>query len=219
MNAPVIKQYVLPAYIRITALGLTAIALFATGYVGGIASTMVDMSGHPSVQIILQLPQQTPFVNDEPVIKSADLLERRWNYNSLAAETKCLADNIYFEGRDQKIDGQVAIGLATLNRVESKYYPDSICDVVWQQNKDSRTGKMTAQFSWTLDGKSDKIGNKKAYKEIKRLAEAMLAEGTLDNFHDFTDGATHYHADYVNPYWSDSLTLVAQIDDHIFYKQ
>lgn len=219
MNTPVIKQYALPAYVRITALVLTGVAIFLTGYVGGIASTMVNGDGLPPVTFIIQLPEPSPYVDRTPQIRSAEAIDRRWEFKSITAETKCLADNIYFEGRDQTISGQVAIGLATLNRVESKYYPDSICDVVWQKAVDRRSGKEVAQFSWTLDGKSDKIGNKKAYKEIERLAQAMLAEGTLDNFHDFTEGATHYHADYVDPYWSDSLTLVAQIDDHIFYRQ
>jgi spore germination cell wall hydrolase CwlJ-like protein len=30
--------------------------------------------------------------------------------------------------------------------------------------------------------------------------------------------STHYHADYVTPYWADSYERVAQIDSHIFYQ-
>ena len=30
--------------------------------------------------------------------------------------------------------------------------------------------------------------------------------------------ATHYHADYVVPYWADSLNKIVQIGRHIFYK-
>ena len=32
------------------------------------------------------------------------------------------------------------------------------------------------------------------------------------------EGATHYHADYVNPTWARQLRLVGKIDDHIFYR-
>lgn len=31
-------------------------------------------------------------------------------------------------------------------------------------------------------------------------------------------GATHYHADYVSPYWAPSLIRIAKIGAHIFYR-
>ena len=42
-------------------------------------------------------------------------------------EVKCLAQNIYFEARDQTTKGQIAVALVTINRVESKRFPNSIC--------------------------------------------------------------------------------------------
>ena len=41
-------------------------------------------------------------------------------------EVKCLAKNIYFEARDQKVKGQIAVALVTINRVNSKRFPNSI---------------------------------------------------------------------------------------------
>ena len=35
----------------------------------------------------------------------------------------------------------------------------------------------------------------------------------------YTKGADHYHADYVSPYWKDSMTKTIQIGRHIFYKR
>jgi spore germination cell wall hydrolase CwlJ-like protein len=35
---------------------------------------------------------------------------------------------------------------------------------------------------------------------------------------DITDGATHYHADYVRPAWADTKTKTIEIEDHIFYR-
>ena len=35
---------------------------------------------------------------------------------------------------------------------------------------------------------------------------------------DFVEGATHYHAYYVNPSWAKVKQYVLRIDDHIFYK-
>ena len=48
-----------------------------------------------------------------------------------------------------------------------------------------------------------------------------LADAVLSNeipFLDITDGATHYHADYVNPAWAKTKTKTVEIQDHIFYR-
>jgi hypothetical protein len=33
-----------------------------------------------------------------------------------------------------------------------------------------------------------------------------------------TNNATHYHTDYVNPYWAPSLVETASVGTHIFYR-
>ena len=38
------------------------------------------------------------------------------------------------------------------------------------------------------------------------------------NLLDITDGATHYHADYVLPSWAATKTKTIEIGDHIFYR-
>lgn len=43
-------------------------------------------------------------------------------------------------------------------------------------------------------------------------------EIVTDEVTNHTHGATHYHADYVHPYWADSLTRTVKIETHIFYK-
>ena len=35
---------------------------------------------------------------------------------------------------------------------------------------------------------------------------------------DITEGATHYHADYVFPAWRKTKTRTIEIEDHIFYR-
>ena len=35
---------------------------------------------------------------------------------------------------------------------------------------------------------------------------------------DITEGATHYHADYVYPAWRKTKTNTIEIEDHIFYR-
>jgi len=139
-----------------------------------------------------------------------------WTYEDFNAEVFCLAKNIYFEARNQDIQGQIAVGLVTINRVFSPKHPNSICEVVWRKLK-NKNGKWVAHFSWTLDGKSDIPGNLEMYEDHIRLAEAMLAGRVLDNFVDITYGSTHYHAYYVTPWWSFKLSDTLDVGDHLFY--
>jgi len=117
----------------------------------------------------------------------------------------CMAKNIYFEARNESLKGQMAIALVTLQRVKDPRYPNTVCGVVYD-NK---------QFSWYSDGLSDHPRNYTSYADIALLASAMLDTDTA--VHDFTYGSTHYHADYVSPYWNEFMILKAKIDTHIFY--
>ena len=121
----------------------------------------------------------------------------------------CLALNIYHEARDQSTAGQLAVAQLTVIRVDSKHYPDTVCDVVYQK------GKSICAFSWTCDGASDTQHEDKAWGKSMMLAGMMLDD---NNTIDVVNGATHYHTTEVNPYWADSLRVVKQVGDHIFYK-
>ena len=137
----------------------------------------------------------------------------------IESELKCLADNIYFEARNESVKGQVAVALVTINRVNSIHFPNTVCDVVWQQGYSRKTKRKVAQFSWTLDGASDipKEGN--AYNRSMLVSSIILNSLYVNgDFPDFTNGATHYHATYVSPYWKSTLIHIAVIDNHIFYK-
>ena len=122
----------------------------------------------------------------------------------------CLALNIYFEARSEPIQGQIAIAEVTLNRVASPNYPDNVCEVVLQDNKDS------CQFSWWCDGKSDQPNEHTSLRTSKALAQLMLEEGEYISV--IGEEATHYHNDEVYPYWADDLYRIRRIGKHIFYK-
>jgi len=161
---------------------------------------------------------------DEYIIKVSDVPPpNEWDpadAEALEAEQYCLALNIYFEARSESRKGKIAVGLVTINRVRSSRFPDSICEVVWQKRR-NQNEKWVAQFSWTWDGKGDTPREIELWEEAQMIAGAMIAERSLDNFSDFTNGSTHYHADYVNPWWGESLLAAGytaqQIDTHIFY--
>lgn len=131
----------------------------------------------------------------------------------------CLAMAIYFEAGHESRKGRIAVAQVILNRVRARYYPNTVCGVVWQ-NAHRRNG---CQFSFTCDGKSDKPRNKKAWRGAKDIARALMADdrnqvkALLSQLDPHTRRATHYHANYVRPRWSRKLRRTNRIGAHIFY--
>jgi len=131
-------------------------------------------------------------------------------------EMQCLVENIYHESRGEGIMGMIAVAYVTLNRVESKRFPNTICGVARQGvYKDGQPVKNKCQFSWWCDGKSDKMHEKDILDTVKGVALDVVM--TYDELPDPTNGALFYHTTAVNPYWAKHFTKVAQIGDHIYY--
>jgi spore germination cell wall hydrolase CwlJ-like protein len=134
-----------------------------------------------------------------------------------AKELNCLATNIYHEARNDGLTGQRAVAWATMNRVESEDYPDSICGVVYQaeMNENGIPKKNRCSFSWFCDGKSDVIDDQAAWNVAENIAEEVM--NAYGNETDPTNGSVMYHAHYVTPYWASSYEKQVRIDSHIFY--
>ena len=137
--------------------------------------------------------------------------------------TKCLAMNMYHEARGQGTAGMIAVSAVVLNRVNDKRFPNSVCGVVFQaqMKKSWKTGEPVpvrnkCQFSWYCDGKSDDVTDEEAYKKALDLSSLIMHNDI--KFVDITDGATHYHADYVKPDWAKTKVRTTEIGDHIFYR-
>jgi len=137
-------------------------------------------------------------------------------------EVTWLAKNVYFEARNQGIAGQLAVAQVTLNRVKDRRFPNTIQGVVTQGlTQKSWSGvvypiKYKCQFSWYCDGKKDKIYNWKVFNQIKKMLLIYTSKDSIT--FDITEGATHYHADYVYPDWADTKKKTIEIEDHIFYR-
>jgi N-acetylmuramoyl-L-alanine amidase len=138
-------------------------------------------------------------------------------FKARADEVNCLALNIYHEARNQPLVGKLAVAQVTMNRVEHDNFPDNVCAVVMQGfYTNNHPIKNKCQFSWWCDGKSDKPKDKQAWQQAQYLAYQLL-DGLFVGI-DLVEGATHYHAIYVKPYWIKKKTMVRKIADHIFYK-
>ena len=137
-------------------------------------------------------------------------------------QVSCLADNVYFEARNQGTAGWSAVISVTLNRVKDKRFPNTVCEVVkqgptresWKKNGNYYPIKHRCQFSWYCDGKSDDPVDSPTWISSLNIARNVV-QGA---YGDITEGATHYHSVYVNPYWADSLNETVVINEHIFYK-
>lgn len=157
-------------------------------------------------------PQQTLLSRADPrpveaQPRYADLV----NPNALDREQRCLAEAVYFEARSEGPDGQAAVAQVVLNRVRSGLYPKSICGVVYQ----NRHRHLACQFTFACEGKSLRIGENASWQSAVQVSQAVLNGKT---YLPDVGGSTHYHADYVKPYWAKRLKKMDVIGRHIFYK-
>lgn len=129
---------------------------------------------------------------------------------SAARAENCLTEAIYYEGALEPERGQRAIAQVVLNRVRHPAYPDTVCGVVFQGQERS-TG---CQFTFTCDGARARAPVPSIWRRANLIAKAALGGAVEAD----VGLATHYHADYVMPYWSASLDGEGQIGRHLFYR-
>jgi N-acetylmuramoyl-L-alanine amidase len=151
--------------------------------------------------------------------------EQSGNGTFSSDDTYCMALNIYHEARNDNLAGKFAVSDVVFNRMLDARYPDTICGVVQQAKlskwylKQGREVPIRnkCQFSWFCDGLSDEPRNGKSWDESKLIAKNFLTYG---EYRGITEGATHYHATYVEPNWATSkgMHMIGRIGEHIFYR-
>ena len=180
-------------------------------------------------------------IREVPVVKTRIVyLPGDKNENDPPPEIKpeelyCMTLNIYREAHNQSIAGQIAVARVVLNRVQDRRYPAQVCDVIYEgpvkESWKTRQAPDLAekdriyypvrhkcQFSWYCDGKKDELinyENNVKWKVAEDIAYQVLA---FNKWGGMVEGATHYHADYVDPTWKKQMRLIGKIDDHIFYR-
>ena len=127
------------------------------------------------------------------------------------AEFICLKEAIYHEARGEDVLGQFAVAEVILNRVDSPFYPDTICGVV-HQNAHRRNA---CQFSYACNGRSRAMSDRQARALAAQIADILMSGAPRE----LTAGATHFHAARVSPSWARSFDRTARFGEHIFYRQ
>ena len=123
---------------------------------------------------------------------------------------RCLTQAIYYEAALEPTEGQEAVAQVVLNRVRDPNYANSVCGVVYE-GAERVTG---CQFSFTCDGSLGQGPVAWAWNRAARVAERALGGHVAIK----VGTATHYHANYVHPWWAPTLNKLTQIGAHIFYR-
>ena len=129
----------------------------------------------------------------------------------LAAEEHCLADVIYFEARGESEAGQRAVAEVILHRQAQGSHGHTICDVAYEG-----ADRTFCQFTFACDGSTEQPRLAEPWRAAQVLAARLLA-GEVPG--DATDGATYYHAASAHPGWAPKKLRVAEIGNHIFYRE
>jgi spore germination cell wall hydrolase CwlJ-like protein len=127
-----------------------------------------------------------------------------------ARATDCLATALLYEaGADP--EGQRAVAQVVINRIRHPAFPKTVCGVVFE-GQERRTG---CQFSFSCDGALTRWTPPEAlWTAARKIATAALS-GTVYRKVGY---ATHYHTDWVVPYWQSSLDKIAAVHSHLFFR-
>jgi N-acetylmuramoyl-L-alanine amidase len=125
----------------------------------------------------------------------------------------CLARNVYYEARGEPEKGKLAVAKVTLNRMGSSRFPNTVCEVVYEQRWDKRRRRYVGAFAWT---EFDRVPSPKAkqWKKAWKAAETVYQDPESIQL----KGALFYHATRIKPRWAKQKKRIKKIGHHIFYR-
>jgi spore germination cell wall hydrolase CwlJ-like protein len=173
----------------------------------------------PELQLVKPLTAQEAIAANGAVPFASNAVEQANSFAAAAslsdplaykAALDCLTAAVYYEAAGEGEGGQRAVAQVVLNRVRHPAFPARVCDVVYQ-GSERRTG---CQFTFTCDGSLARRPNRAGWDRARKVAGEALA-GAVDAA---VGMATHYHANWVVPYWAPGLDKIAAVGAHIFYR-
>lgn len=203
------------------AVAAIAAVLFANGHMGADSHRARPHPVAPPADVVPEvLPMELAPITEAdarsanaviPLVTKGFVAARPFVYVGEGRERArdCLAATMLYEAGDDS-KGQLAVGQVVINRARHPAFPKSICGVVFQ-GSERTTG---CQFTFTCDGALNRRYSDAAWTRARLNADLMLS-GLTDPR---VGLATHYHTDWVRPYWSDSLEKIAIVDTHLFFR-
>lgn len=149
----------------------------------------------------------TPFVGGKPV--PAPPFRFSGNAEDLTNARDCLALAAMAEAGSSD-PGQRAVIQVILNRSRHPAFAGTVCGVVFE-GSERVTG---CQFSFTCDGSLARQYAPASWANARGRADQALKGYVFAP----VGNATHYHTDWVFPWWSPKLHKIAQIETHLFLR-
>jgi hypothetical protein len=184
---------------------------------GGEAARAAALPALPDVRAVRPVAPDTAAVinSKQPFAIGPNPAARPFTLAAAGSESReraleCLTSAIYYEAGQEPLDGQQAVAQVVLNRVRHPAFPASVCGVVYQ----GATRTTGCQFTFTCDGSLARAPVPALWNRAREVAKAALAGSVQPS----VGNATHYHANYVAPYWAPTLAKTAAIGAHLFYR-
>lgn len=161
--------------------------------------------------------------NESQEVWLIDMVHEEPEIYEFSDEETCMALNIYHESRSENLAGKYAVADVVLNRVQDDRWPNTVCSVIyeaelrpsWANPEIMVPKRHRCQFSWYCDGINDEPKDVDAWNASLAVAYQIIKNET---YRGITEGATHYHATYVNPQWNRRFHVIGRIGSHIFYR-
>ena len=186
-------------------IALLSICLVLSGYIIGGKIDDIFKKDHCCVEVFLE-KDSTPV--KLPKTKFTQLFNTNQKVILSDKQFNCLAKNIYWETMHEPLLGQIAVANVTYNRVLSKKWGNTFCDVVYARK----------QFSWTSLKKirNAEPKNKIQWDRAKHSAMLFTKGVRVTNL----DSSEFYYAQYISkPKWTKSMIKSAHIGQHIFFAE
>ncbi len=174
-------------------------------------------------------PHVSATVKKPPLVLTSDMITidqipwritAQWNdpLHHPISEYECLAEVMYFEGRNQGFKGMLAIGNVVKNRTRITGFPRTVCGVIRQRHKNGGYEFSYQTGEKTYSGRADDI-------TAKALAEKLAIRILEGQAIDPTEGADYYLNTKTAKFPKFHMNLMAQNDresikigDHTFIR-
>ena len=184
------------------------------------AKEAVDLAALPATAnsdavVVSQLAPQDARSQNDAIPFAADALRPappfrfRGSAQDRTRARDCLALAAMAEAGGGDAD-QRAVMQVILNRTRHPAFSNTVCGVVFE-GSERRTG---CQFTFTCDGSLARTYAPSRWQAARQRADAMLGGAVFSK----VGNATHYHTDWVFPWWSPKLDKIAQVQTHLFFR-
>ena len=212
------RELVALGTLALVGLAIAGGSALSTPSLGEISAARAERTAPAPPPLLVRniAPTDAVVVNsDIPLATGPNPPARPFSTAKLAAATQasaleCLTSAIYYEAANEPGDGQRAVAQVVLNRVRHPAFPSTVCGVVFQGS----TRATGCQFTFTCDGSLQRQPSAAGWARARKVAEAALNGAVFGP----VGLATHYHANYVVPYWASTLAKNAVIGAHLFYR-